>query len=231
MLAIDRLVVSYGQMHVLRSISLTIERGSIVSVVGSNGAGKTTLLKAISGIIPAKGSVSFNGEPLGGLPAHAIVRRGIVHVPEGRKIFPAMSVTENLMMGAYLHRSSYRQNLDRVFDLFPRLAERRKQAGGTMSGGEQQMLAIGRGLMGNPKLLLLDEPSLGLSPIFTDTVFRAIEQIRKSGVTLLLVEQNVFRSLSISDKGYVIGNGSIVLTGPGKELLENPEVKRAFLGR
>jgi branched-chain amino acid transport system ATP-binding protein len=231
MLTIDRLDASYGQMHVLRSISLSIEKGSIVSVVGSNGAGKTTLLKAISGLIPSKGSITFNGEPLGALPAHAIVQRGIVHVPEGRKIFPAMSVTENLMMGAYLHQSSYKQNLDKVFELFPKLAERRKQAGGTMSGGEQQMLAIGRGLMGNPKLLLLDEPSLGLSPIFTDAVFRAIEQIRQSGVTLLLVEQNVYRSLTISDKAYVIGNGAIILTGTGTELLDNPEVKRAFLGR
>lgn len=231
MLRIERLDASYGEMQVLKSISITVEKGSIVSVVGSNGAGKTTLLKALSGIIPSKGAISLEGEALIGLPPHRIVERGIIHVPEGRKIFPDMSVTENLMMGAYLHRNTYRKNLDRVFELFPRLAERRKQSGGTLSGGEQQMLAIGRGLMANPRLLLLDEPSLGLSPIFTDTVFRTIEQIGKSGVTVLLVEQNVFRSLSISDKAYVIENGSVVLNGSGSELLENPEVKRAFLGR
>ncbi|NTU53751.1 MAG: ABC transporter ATP-binding protein [Chlorobiaceae bacterium] len=231
MLKVDHLNASYGEMQVLKSISITVEQGSIVSVVGSNGVGKTTLLKAISGIIPSKGIISFDGEVLNGLPPHRIVGRGIIHVPEGRKIFPDMSVIENLMMGAFLHRNTCKQNLDRVFELFPRLAERRKQSGGTLSGGEQQMLAIGRGLMANPRLLLLDEPSLGLSPIFTDTVFRTIEQIRKSGVTVLLVEQNVFRSLSISDQAYVITNGSVVLNGSGRELLENPEVKRAFLGR
>jgi branched-chain amino acid transport system ATP-binding protein len=230
MLSIEGLMVSYGEMPVLRGVNLWIEKGMIVSVLGSNGAGKSTLLRAISGLIGYSGSIKFEGTPLISLPAHAIVQLGIVQVPEGRKIFPEMSVTENLMMGAYLHKSSYRQNLEKVFELFPRLAERRKQAGGTMSGGEQQMLAIGRGMMGNPRLLLLDEPSLGLSPMFTETVFRAIETIRKSGVTVLLIEQNVHQALAISDKGYVLGNGTIVLHGSREELLDNPEVKRAFLG-
>jgi branched-chain amino acid transport system ATP-binding protein len=230
MLSIEGLMVSYGEMPVLRGVTLLIEKGMIVSVLGSNGAGKSTLLRAISGLIGYSGSITFEGTPLISLPAHAIVQLGIVQVPEGRKIFPEMSVTENLMMGAYLHKSSYRQNLEKVFELFPRLAERRKQAGGTMSGGEQQMLAIGRGMMGNPRLLLLDEPSLGLSPMFTETVFRAIETIRKSGVTVLLIEQNVHQALAISDKGYVLGNGTIVLHGSREELLDNPEVRRAFLG-
>jgi len=230
MLRIENLNAGYGEMPVLRSISLTIEKGEIVSVVGSNGAGKTTLLKAISGIIKSKGSIICNGEPISGLQPHIIVQRGIVHVPEGRKIFPEMTVTENLMMGAFLHQKEYRQNLDKVFALFPKLSERKKQLGGTMSGGEQQMLAIGRGLMGNPRLLLLDEPSLGLSPLFTDVVFGAIREIRNTGVTVLLVEQNVYQSLRISDKGYVIETGSIVLDGTGAELLDNQEVKKAFLG-
>jgi branched-chain amino acid transport system ATP-binding protein len=230
MLSIDGLNASYGEMPVLRGVTLSIEKGEIVSVLGSNGAGKSTLLRSISGLIGFSGSIAFEHRSLNNLPAHAIVQLGIVQVPEGRKIFPEMSVTENLLMGAYLHKSSYRQNLDKVFELFPRLAERRKQVGGTMSGGEQQMLAIGRGMMGNPRLLLLDEPSLGLSPLFTDTVFRAIETIRKGGVTVLLIEQNVHQALAISDKGYVLGNGTIVLHGSREELLDNPEVKRAFLG-
>ena len=230
MLKIDNLNAGYGEMPVLRNISISIETDSIVAVVGSNGAGKTTLLKSISGIIKSKGSIIFNDEAINGMAAHTIVQRGIVHVPEGRKIFPEMTVVENLMMGAFLHQKDYRRNIEKVFDLFPKLAERKKQLGGTMSGGEQQMLAIGRGLMGNPKLLLLDEPSLGLSPLFTDVVFGAIREIRKIGVTVLLVEQNVYQSLRISDKGYVIETGNIVLSGTGKELLDNQDVKKAFLG-
>jgi branched-chain amino acid transport system ATP-binding protein len=230
MLKIENLNAGYAEMPVLRNISLTIEKGAIVSVVGSNGAGKTTLLKTISGLIKSKGAIICNGEAINGLPAHTVVQRGIVHVPEGRKIFPEMTVTDNLMMGAFLQQKEYRENLDKVFALFPKLAERKKQLGGTMSGGEQQMLAIARGLMGNPKLLLLDEPSLGLSPLFTEVVFTAIGEIRKSGVTVLLVEQNVYQSLRISDRGYVIETGSIVLTGTGTELLDNQDVKKAFLG-
>ncbi|MEI6757266.1 MAG: ABC transporter ATP-binding protein [Chlorobium sp.] len=230
MLKIENLNAGYGEMPVLRSINITIAQGEIVSVVGSNGAGKSTLLKAISGIIKSSGTISYNDESLRNLPAHTIVQRGIVHVPEGRKIFPEMSVLENLMMGGFLHQSDRQKNIERVFTLFPKLAERRKQLGGTMSGGEQQMLAIGRGLMGNPKLLLLDEPSLGLSPLFTDVVFGAIGTINSSGVTVMLVEQNVYQSLSISNRGYVIETGRIVLTGTGKELLDNQDVKKAFLG-
>ncbi len=230
MLDIQNLNAGYGEMPVLRAINLTIADGEIISVVGSNGAGKSTLLKAISGIIKSTGIITWNNELLQTLKAHAIVQRGVVHVPEGRKIFPDMTVVENLMMGGYLCQKDRQQNLDKVFALFPKLAQRRTQLGGTMSGGEQQMLAIGRGLMGNPKLLLLDEPSLGLSPLFTEVVFGAIRTINSSGVTVLLVEQNVYQSLSISHRGYVIETGRIVLTGTGEELLNNQEVKKAFLG-
>ncbi len=230
MLNIKNLNAGYGEMPVLKNISITIAEGEIVSVVGSNGAGKSTLLKAISGLIKSKGIITYNNESLQALPAHAIVQRGIIHVPEGRKIFPEMSVIENLIMGGFLQRTDRKENMEKVFTLFPKLADRRNQLGGTMSGGEQQMLAIGRGLMGNPKLLLLDEPSLGVSPLFTEVVFTAIQTINKSGVTVLLVEQNVYQSLNISNRGYVIEIGSIVLTGTGEELLNNQDVKKAFLG-
>ncbi len=230
MLDIKNLNAGYGEMHVLRAIDLTISQGEVVSVVGSNGAGKSTLLKAISGIIKFTGMITWNNESLSSLKAHTIVQRGIVHVPEGRKIFPEMTVVENLMMGGFLCKKDQQKNLERVFDLFPKLAQRRTQLGGTMSGGEQQMLAIGRGIMGNPKLLLLDEPSLGLSPLFTEVVFGAIRTINTSGVTVLLVEQNVYQSLNISHRGYVIETGRIVLTGTGEELLNNQDVKKAFLG-
>ncbi|NHQ60442.1 ABC transporter ATP-binding protein [Chlorobium sp. BLA1] len=230
MLKIENLQAGYGEMVVLRNINISLSEGEIVSVVGSNGAGKSTLLKAVSGIIKSSGTITFNHQPLSGLQAHRIVQRGVVHVPEGRKIFPEMTVLENLMMGGFLCQKDRTENLERVYALFPILAERRKQLGGTMSGGEQQMLAIGRGLMASPKLFLLDEPSLGLSPLFTDVVFKAIRAINKSGVTVLLVEQNVYQSLKISHRGYVIETGSIVLSGTGEELLNNPEVKKAFLG-
>ncbi len=230
MLNIENLNAGYGEMPVLRKINLEINQGEIVSVVGSNGAGKSTLLKAISGTVKSSGLISYEKRPINTLQAHSIVKLGIVHVPEGRKIFPEMTVTENLMMGAYLHPKEREKNIEQVFELFPKLSERSKQLGGTMSGGEQQMLAIGRGMMGNPKLLLLDEPSLGLSPLFTDIVFGAIRAINASGVTVLLVEQNVYQSLKISSRGYVIETGSIVLTGTGEELLNNPDVKKAFLG-
>ena len=230
MLNIKNLQAGYGEMPVLKDINLTIAQGEIVSVVGSNGAGKSTLLKAISGLIKSKGIITYNNESLHALQAHTIVQRGIIHVPEGRKIFPEMSVVENLIMGGFLQKKDRKQNMEKVFALFPKLADRRNQLGGTMSGGEQQMLAIGRGLMGNPKLLLLDEPSLGLSPLFTEVVFNAIQTINKSGVTILLVEQNVYQSLNISSRGYVIETGAIVLTGTGEELLNNQDVKKAFLG-
>lgn len=230
MLDIIQLNAGYGEMSVLRDINITIAEGEIVSVVGSNGAGKSTLLKAISGLIKSNGTITYNNESLLSLQPHMIVQRGVVHVPEGRKIFSEMTVLENLIMGGYLHQKDRKQNLEMVFSLFPKLADRRNQLGGTMSGGEQQMLAIGRGLMGNPKLLLLDEPSLGLSPLFTDVVFSSIHTINTGGVTVLLVEQNVYQSLKISNRGYVIETGTIVLTGTGEELLNNREVKKAFLG-
>ncbi|MCX6180227.1 MAG: ABC transporter ATP-binding protein [Chlorobiales bacterium] len=230
MLNIKNLNAGYGETPVLRDINITISQGEIVSVVGSNGAGKSTLLKAISGLIKSKGTITYNNESLHDLQAHTIVQRGVIHVPEGRKIFPEMTVLENLIMGGYLQQKDRKPNLERVFNLFPKLADRQNQFGGTMSGGEQQMLAIGRGLMGNPKLLLLDEPSLGLSPLFTEVVFRSIHTINTTGVTVLLVEQNVYQSLKISHRGYVIETGTIVLTGTGEELLNNQEVKKAFLG-
>ncbi|MEI6692092.1 MAG: ABC transporter ATP-binding protein [Chlorobium sp.] len=230
MLNIQNLNAGYGEMPVLRNITITLAEKEIVAVVGSNGAGKSTMLKAISGLIKYTGKITYNNESLHSLPAHTIVQRGIVHVPEGRKIFPEMSVVENLIMGGFLYQKDRKVNMERVFTLFPKLADRRNQLGGTMSGGEQQMLAIGRGLMGNPKLLLLDEPSLGLSPLFTEVVFSAIETINNSGVSVLLVEQNVYQSLKISNRGYVIETGSIVLTGTGEELLNNQDVKKAFLG-
>lgn len=230
MLEICDLNAGYDDMPVLKSLSLSIVEGEVLSIVGNNGAGKSTLLKAISGLVRSTGSISFRGTRINGLKPHAIVQKGIVHVPEGRKIFPEMTVDENLTMGAFLNPKEYRRHLDMVFSLFPRLSERRKQLGGTMSGGEQQMLAIARGLMGSPKLLMLDEPSLGLSPLFTESVFSSIGEISRSGVTVLLVEQNVCQSLEASDRGYVMETGSIVLSGTGRELLENPQVKRAFLG-
>lgn len=231
MLNIKNLNAGYGEMQVLRDISINIPDGQIVSVVGSNGAGKSTMLKTISGIIkPAAGEIEYSGNVINNMAPHDIVSKGIVHVPEGRKIFPEMTVEENLVMGGFLHKADREKNMEYVFKVFPKLAERRKQLGGTMSGGEQQMLAIGRGLMGNPKLLLLDEPSLGLSPLFTEIVFSAIFEINASGVTVLLVEQNVYQSLNISNYAYVLETGNVVLEGAGKELLDNPDVKKAFLG-
>ena len=225
MLTIDKLNFSYGDMQVLWDIDLTVNQGEIVTVVGANGAGKTTTLKNISRLErPQSGSIMFQGEELKGLESHQVVERGIVQVPEGRKIFPEMTVLENLRMGSYIKsaRPDREANVERVFGMFPRLKEREKQLGGTMSGGEQQMLAIGRGLMANPKLLLLDEPSLGLSPLFVE--------INKQGVTILLVEQNVFQSLKIASRAYVLETGRVVLSGTGAELLSNDHVKKAFLG-
>lgn len=233
MLKIDRLNFSYGDLKVLWDIDLEVNDGEIVTVVGANGAGKSTTLKNISRLVrPDSGSIRFMDEELSGLEPHQIVERGIIQVPEGRKIFPEMSVVENLRMGSYIKsaRKDREQNLERVFTLFPRLKEREKQLGGTMSGGEQQMLAIARGMMANPKLLLLDEPSLGLSPLFVKIIFETIQEISRQGVTILLVEQNVYQSLKISSRGYVLETGRVVLTGTGQELLNNAHVKKAFLG-
>ena len=233
MLTINKLNFSYGDLKVLWDIDLEVHEGEIVTVVGANGAGKSTTLKNISRLErPSSGSIVFNGESINDLESHQVVERGIVQVPEGRKIFPEMTVLENLRMGSFIKsaRPDREVNVERVFGMFPRLKEREKQLGGTMSGGEQQMLAIGRGLMANPKLLLLDEPSLGLSPLFVKIIFEIIQEINKQGVTILLVEQNVFQSLKIANRAYVLETGRVVLTGTGSELLSNDHVKKAFLG-
>jgi branched-chain amino acid transport system ATP-binding protein len=235
MLKIDKLNFSYGDMRVLWDVDLTVRRGEIVTVVGSNGAGKSTLLKAISRLVTpdtGDGGISFRGTDISNLQSHEAVEQGIIHVPEGRKIFPEMTVMENLRMGSFPRtcRKDRERNLDRVFSLFPRLKERKEQIGGTMSGGEQQMLAIARGLMTNPKLLLLDEPSLGLAPIFVKSIFEIISEINREGVTVLLVEQNVFQALRVSHRAYVLQTGRVVLVGEGKALLQDARVKRAFLG-
>jgi branched-chain amino acid transport system ATP-binding protein len=233
MLKIEKLNFSYDDLQVLWDIELTVNEGEIVTVVGSNGAGKSTTLKNISKLVkPSSGSIIFNGIDLTRLESHEVVELGIVQVPEGRKIFPEMSVRENLRMGSFIKsaKNDREANMERVFSLFPRLKEREKQLGGTMSGGEQQMLAIGRGLMTNPKLLLLDEPSLGLSPLLVKNIFEIITEINRQGVTILLVEQNVFQSLRIAHRAYVLETGRVVLTGRGEELLNDDHVKKAFLG-
>jgi branched-chain amino acid transport system ATP-binding protein len=233
MLEISRLEFAYGDLQVLWGVDLSVQQGEIVTVVGANGAGKSTILRNCSRLVKARaGSIKFQGEDLAGLQSHQVVERGLVQVPEARRIFPEMTVVENLRMGSYLPptRKDRARNMERVFSLFPRLAERKKQLGGTMSGGEQQMLAIGRGLMANPRLLLLDEPSLGLSPLFVKNIFEIIKQINAQGTTILLVEQNVYQSLHLCHRAYVLETGRVVLSGTGAELLENAHVKKAFLG-
>jgi branched-chain amino acid transport system ATP-binding protein len=233
LLRIERLGFSYGDLQVLWDVDLEVKQGEIVTVVGANGAGKSTTLKNVSRLVrPGSGSVTFDGVDLGKLESHQVVELGVVQVPEGRKIFPEMTVLENLRMGSYVKatRKDRQANITRVFKLFPRLEERQTQLGGTMSGGEQQMLAIARGLMANPRLLLLDEPSLGLSPLFVKNIFDIIQEINRQGVTILLVEQNVYQSLRISHRGYVLETGRVVLSGTGEGLLADEHVKRAFLG-
>jgi len=230
---VSKLSFSYGDLRILWDIDLEVRPAEIVTVVGANGAGKSTTLKNISRLLkPTGGSIRFNGIELNQLEPHQVVELGIVQVPEARRIFPEMTVVENLRMGSYLKstRKDRGRNIDRVFTLFPRLKEREKQLGGTMSGGEQQMLAIARGLMANPKVLLLDEPSLGLSPLFVSNIFNIIREINRQGTTILLVEQNVYQSLHIAHRAYVVETGRIVLSGPGPELLANEHVKKAFLG-
>ncbi len=233
MLRIENVNFSYGDLQVLWDVSIEVREGEVVTVVGANGAGKSTLLKNVSRLLrPRSGSIVFNDTDLLRYEAHQVVEMGVVQVPEGRKIFPQMTVTENLRMGSYSARARAKrnQNLERVFALFPRLKEREKQLGGTMSGGEQQMLAIARGLMGDPRLLLLDEPSLGLSPLLVKSIFEIIAEIRRQGVTILLVEQNVFQSLRVADRGYVLETGRVVLKDKGEALLNNEHVKKAYLG-
>jgi branched-chain amino acid transport system ATP-binding protein len=233
MLAIEGLCFAYGDLNVLWDVNLAVREGEIVTLVGANGAGKSTTLKNISRLVKwAAGSIAFEGEILSGLEPHEVVERGIVQVPEGRRIFPEMTVVENLRMGSFTKsvRKDRARNIDRAFTLFPRLKEREKQLGGTLSGGEQQMLAIARGLMANPRLLLLDEPSLGLSPLLVRSIFEIITEINKQGVTILLVEQNVYQSLRIAHRAYVLETGRIVLSGTGEQLLNDDHVKKAFMG-
>jgi branched-chain amino acid transport system ATP-binding protein len=232
-LEVDNLHVFYGNIHALRGLSLHIEHDEIVTLIGANGAGKTTTLNAVSSILaPADGEVRFEGEALTYVAPHDVVGRGIVHVPEGRRIFARLTVAENLRMGAFLrkNRAEVSDTEAHVLAMFPVLKERFKQIAGTLSGGEQQMLAMGRGLMSKPRVLLLDEPSMGLAPMLVETIFEAVLAIRKEGVPVLLVEQNAFMALQIADRGYVIETGEIVLEGSGEELLANDDVKRAYLG-
>ena len=233
LLEIDNMHSYYGHIHALRGISLTVEEGEVVTLIGSNGAGKTTTLRSIHGILPPReGKIVFNGEEIQGTPAHELIGKGIAQSPEGRRIFFRMTVLENLEMGAY-HRNDgaeIREDMDRVFDLFPRLKERTRQEAGTMSGGEQQMLAIGRALMSSPKLLLLDEPSMGLAPVLVERIFEVIREINKQGTTILLVEQNANVALEIATRGYVLETGTIVNFASAAELREDPAVREAYLG-
>jgi branched-chain amino acid transport system ATP-binding protein len=233
MLQVEDLNVYYGAIHALKGISFHLEKGEIVALIGGNGAGKSTSLNTISGLLrPRTGKVVFQNEDLGVVPPQNIVRRGVIQVPEGRRIFPKLTVQENLEMGAYIfdNKEQIEQDMEAVMKRFPRLRERRKQFGGTLSGGEQQMLAIGRGLMSHPNLLLLDEPSMGLSPILVEQIFEIIREINAQGVSILLVEQNAQMALSIADRGYVMETGRITLEGNAQELLENPQVIEAYLG-
>ncbi len=233
MLKVEGIQVFYGDLQALRNVSLEVNQGEIISIVGSNGAGKTTTLMTISGILrPRHGKVLFDGIPIQDVPSSKVVELGIVQIPEGRQLFPSLTVLENLEMGARFSKAKRvrKQSLEWVFQLFPRLRERVDQPAGTLSGGEQQMLAIGRGLMSRPSLLMLDEPSLGLSPILVKTIFEIVKEINRQGTTLLLVEQNVFHSLTLSHRGYVLENGSVVLNGAGQELLKNQFIRQSYLG-
>lgn len=231
-LRVDDINVYYGSIHAIKGISFSVNEGEIVTLIGANGAGKSTTLNTVSGLLKSKtGSITFMGEDLAKVPPHKIVERGLVMVPEGRRIFMQLTVEENLEMGAYTQDpKGIKESLEEVYDLFPRLKERSWQAGGTLSGGEQQMLAMGRALMAKPKLIMLDEPSMGLAPLLVDHIFEIIAKLHKSGATILLVEQNAQAALSIADRAYVLETGKISLTGTGKELLTNEAVKKAYLG-
>jgi branched-chain amino acid transport system ATP-binding protein len=231
LLELEGIEVRYGTIRALRGVSLDVAEGEIVALLGANGAGKTSTLRTISGLLhPVAGTISFDGNPVHTVPAHRIVSMGISHVPEGRRIFPRMSVQENLEMGAYQRRGSISDEMDHVYNLFPVLKERRRQAGGTLSGGEQQMLAIGRALMSRPRLLLLDEPSMGLAPMIVAQIFRILTDIRSAGTTLLLVEQNAAQALAVANRGYVLETGEIVMSGPAGDLLRDDRVRAAYLG-
>ena len=233
MLKLENLEVAYGNIKAIKGISLEVNQGEIVTLIGSNGAGKSTTLRAISGILkPKSGSITFNGERIDGVEGHDIVAKGICQSPEGRRIFPKMSVDENLDLGAFLRndKEGIAADRDRVLELFPRLRERIDQKAGTMSGGEQQMLAVGRALMGSPKLLLLDEPSMGLAPVLVELIFDTIVKIRKQGVTILLIEQNATAALDVADRAYVLESGKVKISGTAKELSADDKVTKAYLG-
>jgi len=231
-LEVRDLHVSYGEIRALRGVSFEVRQGEIVTLLGSNGAGKTTTLRALSGLLrPREGDILFQGQSLLGVASHALVHRGITHVPEGRRIFNRLTVLENLEMGAFTRvDAGVREDMDRVFSIFPRLQERRAQVAGTLSGGEQQMLAIGRALMARPRLILFDEPSLGLAPTIVEATFAIIADIRRQGTTVLMVEQNAYLALRMADRGYVMETGRIVLSGPARDLLMDDHVRRAYLG-
>jgi branched-chain amino acid transport system ATP-binding protein len=233
LLKIKDLNVYYGAIHALKGISLEVNEGEIVTLIGSNGAGKSTTIKTISGLIaPHSGTVEFLGKQIGGMPAHQINALGVIQIPEGRRVFPEMTVGENLLIGAFLRKDikGIKEDMDKVYDRFPRMKEREKQVAATLSGGEQQMLAVGRALMARPKLLLLDEPSMGLAPILVDEVFEIVQEINRQGTTILLVEQNAKMALSVANRGYVLQTGEIALSGTACDLLNTEEVRKVYLG-
>lgn len=233
MLNIKNLSVKYDTIRVVHDVSLNIENGELIALIGANGAGKSTILKTISGLIrPESGQIFFEGEEITKLPSHEIVEKGIIHVPEGRQIFAKMTIEENLRLGAYQQKDKHliKEKMELAFSLFPILKQRIRQLAGTLSGGEQQMLAIGRALQGNPKLLLLDEPSMGLSPLMTQQVFDVLQKLKDSGITMLLVEQNAYDALEISDRTYILETGRIIMEGESSKLIEDPKVKEAYLG-
>ena len=232
MLKVNDINVYYGAIHAIKGVSFEVRDGEVVTLIGANGAGKSTILNTISGLLRSQtGSIEFLGKSLAGVPAHKVVAQGLAQVPEGRRIFLQMTVEENLEMGAFTQpTATVDPNLERVYEQFPRLKERRRQIAGTLSGGEQQMLAMGRALMANPKLLMLDEPSMGLAPILVEQIFEIIQNLNKNGSTILLVEQNAQMALSVAHRGYVLETGRVVTTGTGEELIESPEIKKAYLG-
>ena len=233
LLEIDDLHTYYGNIHALKGISLTVNEGEIVTLIGANGAGTSTTLKTVSGLlVPRQGSICFQGKDITGMQAHNVTGLGLVQVPEGRRVFAQLTVLENLEMGAYLSNNlaEQRKDMERIFKLFPRLFERRRQLSGTLSGGEQQMLAIGRAMMSRPRLLLLDEPSMGLAPVLVDTIFDTIQALNQAGTTILVVEQNARKALQVADRGYVLQTGAITISGQAEELLSDPRVIEAYLG-
>ena len=231
MLKVEDLQVYYGAIHAIKGVSFEVNEGEIVALIGANGAGKSTILKTVSGLMhPRTGKVTFMGEDITHTDAYKLVHHGLAHVPEGRRIFLQMSVQDNLKMGAFIHKELNKDDLDMVYDLFPRLKERRKQVAGTLSGGEQQMLAMGRALMSSPKLMMLDEPSMGLAPILVDQIFDIVKSLHSAGKTVLLVEQNASKALAVADRAYVLETGKITLSGTGEELRKSDDVRKAYLG-